>query len=270
MKKIVYGICLLALFVTACEEKEIVIPELSSGARRVLVEEITGVNCSNCPDGARELAALQKQIGADKLILVAIHSGGDLSKPVPQSTMDLQTTEGYALVDYIGQLSGIPSAAISRRYFPDEGSEFAVGAWSARITNEFKRDYNLDLFVANTYDPITRKLDIKVNMAPDSTLLGEHRLTVVITEDSIVNAQNDNSVIILNYVHRHAFRDIVTAINGDLVAEPLTAGALISKTYSLTLPAAWDDKHCTVVAYLHHGGTPDKIILQAAEDHVVE
>lgn len=41
---------LLALAFLGCEEKEITIPELSVGNHRVLVEEITGVKCSNCPE----------------------------------------------------------------------------------------------------------------------------------------------------------------------------------------------------------------------------
>ncbi len=270
MKKIIYSIAALTLFLSACKEKEIVIPELSVGARRVLVEEITGIDCVNCPDGARELQALQEQLGKENLIVVSIHAGQDLSVPLPESQYDFRTTDGSEMVVQIGELFGIPAAAINRRHFPGEDNEFALSGWSSKVVNELKIDYRLGLFVANTYDPASRKLDIKVNIAPDSTISGDQRLTVVITQDSIIDAQNDHSVIIPDYVHRHVLRDVVTPVNGDAVGEALKAGALISKTYSLNLPAAWDANHCTVVAYIHNDGNPNKLVLQVAEDHVVE
>lgn len=268
MKNIVYGMLLFSLLGSGCKEKDILIPTIKAGSRRVLVEEITGVNCTNCPKGARELRSIQEQVGEDKLILIAVHSGGNLSEPIPESKYDLQTQKGYQMVAVIGQLSGIPSAAIGRRFFPDQGSEFSIPTWASKISDEFKYDFHFDLFVNNTYDPSSRKLDVKVNMSPDSTLAAGHRLTVVITQDSIIDAQNDNSVIYPNYVHRHVLRDIISRVDGDPIDEPLKAGAQITKNYSVTLDSTWDAKHCTVVAYVHGSGVPDKVVVQAAEAHV--
>lgn len=269
---------LLALFAIAfwgCEERELTIPELSVGARRVLVEELTGVKCTNCPDGTNLLVDLQNTYGAENLVVVAVHYAPGFNDPYTganASKYDFKTEDGTAMAKYVGTFEGAPSAAIARILPPNATSTFLLppSEWPGYITAEFAKDYKLGLFVVNEYDPLTRKLDIKVNIAPEATLTGDHRLTVVITQDSIVDVQNVYGVVVKDYVHRHVLRDVVTAPTGNDIAEPLTGGALISKNFSLVLPADWDERHCSVVAFVHHNGTPDKEVLQVTEAHVVE
>jgi len=94
---------------------------------------------------------------------------------------------------------------------------------------------------------------------------------VYITQDSIVDAQNIEGFIEPNYLHRHILRDVVSSTSGDLIGEPLTAGALIQKKYQVTLPADYDTKHCSVVAFVHRGsGFDNKEVLQAVEKHVLD
>ncbi|MBL7825301.1 MAG: Omp28-related outer membrane protein [Saprospiraceae bacterium] len=266
---------LLALAFLGCEEKEIVIPELSVGKHRVLVEELTGVKCSNCPDGTRLLAQLQETYGKENLIVVSIHEAPDFSVPYTGANAnlyDFRTPNGKQMADYVGVFEGAPSAAVDRFSPPNATSLFVLPhtEWPGLITAQFAKDYELGLFVSKTYDEFTRDLDILVNVAPEKTLNGEHRLTVVITQDSIVDTQNDNDNIIKDYVHRHVLRDVITAPAGNVLTESLTAGSVISKSFSLKLPEAWEAKHCSIVAYVHRGGTPDKEVLQATETHVVE
>lgn len=264
---------LLALAFLGCEEKEIVIPELSVGNHRVLVEEITGVKCSNCPEGTRLLVDLQETYGKENLIVISIHEAPDFSVPysgVNGNLYDFRTPKGKELADFVGIFEGAPSAAVDRFSPPNATSLFVLPhtEWPGLIVSEFAKDYQLGLFVANEYDEESRNLDILVNIAPEKTLTGEHRLTVVITQDSIVDLQNDDNVLIKDYVHRHVLRDVITQPAGNILTENLTAGAVISKSFSLTLPEAWEAKHCSVVAYVHYGGTPNKEVLQAAEAHV--
>jgi hypothetical protein len=265
----------IATMMWSCEEKELNIPELTVGARRVLVEELTGVKCNNCPDGTRLLNDLQDTYGKENLIVVSIHAAPDFSVPyagVEGSLYDFRTVNGKAMADNIGPFEGAPCATISR-YLPANATSLFVtpaSEWPGIIATEFAKDYGLGLFVSNEYDPATRELDILVNIAPEQTITDAVRLTVVITQDSIRDVQNDNNVIIKDYPHRHVLRDVISQPSGNDIAEALTAGATISKSFSLTLPDTWDANHCTVVAYVHRNGTPDKEVLQAAEAHVVE
>ncbi|MBN8683544.1 MAG: Omp28-related outer membrane protein [Chitinophagales bacterium] len=268
------AIGIAALGFSACKESPITIPDLKTGNRRVLVEELTGVRCQNCPDGTRELISLQKQYGSENLVVVSIHAAqGSLSQPytdAPASAIDFRIQEAFELSDYIGVPDGVPTAAVNRIIPSGYTTPYLSRPWSGVIAGEFDKDYGLGLFLINEYKPETRELKIQVNIAPEEALSGEHRLTVLMTQDSIVDVQLDGSTRKAAYIHRHVMRDVVSQVSGDVISEPLSAGALISKFYTLTLPASWDAGHCSVVAFVHHGGNPDKEVLQVAEKHVVE
>ena len=79
MKKGIFSLSALALLCfSACNEEPILIPDpnLNVTGRTVLVEEVTGIRCQNCPIGTQTLVALQQQYGKDKLVVVSIHAAG--------------------------------------------------------------------------------------------------------------------------------------------------------------------------------------------------
>ncbi len=263
------------LLVSACKEVPITIPQSNTGNRKVLAEELTGVRCQNCPEGARELVALQNTYGAENVIVVSIHAaGGTFSIPytnAPANLYDFRFPEAKTMANFIGESEGYPAGAINRQ--PVDGSTYTFSsrtAWASQINAELGQDFGLNLFLENTYNPTSRQLDINLRIAPDLTLAGENRLTVLITQDSIVDVQQDGAVRDPNYIHRHVLRHIVSAPTGDVISEPLTANALVKKTYSFVLPYEYEAKHCSVVAFVHHGGNPDKEVLQVTESHVIE
>jgi hypothetical protein len=271
--KNILPLLLFALLATAsCKEKSIAIPEPSTPKRRVLVEELTGVRCTNCPDGTRTLVSLQNTFGADNLIIVAVHSAGSFSFPYNDSKYKFGFPEADALADFIVRPDGPPAASVDRR-LPDIGSQspFAKPAqWASLINSEFTKDFGLAMFLKNEYNPATRQVNIEVLMDATQTLPDENRLTVVITQDSIQDVQLDNGVKVKDYVHRHVLRGVVSSPSGDILQEPLSAGALLRRTYTFNLPDSWEARHCSVVAFVHHGGNPDKEVLQAVERHVVD
>lgn len=265
---------LTILLLSGCEEKPILIPDLQAGARRVLVEELTGVRCQNCPDGARELLALQQTYGKENLIIVSVHAAGNFSVPYassPANQYDFRFDKATELANYIGVAEGYPTASVNRQLLAGNMSLFSPrSAWPGMIANEFNEDFGLDMFLNTSYNESTRQLDIDLNLAPSATLSGENRLTVLITQDSIVDVQLDGSTKVADYVHRHVLRSIVTKSDGDPISAPLTAGSLVSQSLSTTLDPSWDAKHCSVIAFVHHTGDPDKEVLQVTEKHVVD
>lgn len=266
---------LTVLFFLGCKEKPIVIPDLQAGDRRVLVEELTGVRCQACPDGARELLTLQETYGKENLIIVSVHAAIPFSNPytsAPANLYDFRFDKAYELSDFIGSSDeGYPTASVNRQILPGAMSPFSPrSAWPGLMVQEFNEDFGLDMFMNTAYNETTRQLDISLNLAPAATLPGENRITVMITQDSIVDVQLDGNTKIPNYVHRHVLRHIVTKSDGNILTKPLEAGGLVTETFSVTMDSAWDAKHCSVVALVHHGGNPDKEVLQVVEKHVVD
>jgi hypothetical protein len=274
MKKILLFACVSALMLlAACKEQPILIPDpsLNVTGRTVLVEEVTGVRCQNCPLGTQTLVGLQQQYGADKLVVVSIHAAGNFSIPYSSSKYNFSTPEIKELANYIGPLFGFPTASINRRLLANEVSVFLTPhtRWGGEVAQDLLQDPSLAINLNNTFDPTTRSLSIKVGMLPDQLITEEHRLTVLITQDSIVDPQLSGSTLIPNYIHRHVVRDVVSATSGDIILEPLEAGQLVEKTYTVSLPADWEAKHCSVVAFVSKA-TSNKEVIQVTEKHVVE
>ncbi len=269
-RKLLFLPLLAAAVFNSCEETPVTIPELSVGDRKVLVEELTGVRCPNCPDGTAALVDLGNQLG-DNLIVVSIHAAPGYDSPYPENKYDFRTPDGSALANFIGQASFFPTASINRRIVPPETEPYLPRQiWSGIIGEELAKSPTVGIFINSEFDLVDRKLDITLTLAPKSTLSGEHRITVLITQDSIQDVQKKGLEKIPDYYHRHVLRDVLTQATGDVINEPLTSNEVVEKKYSITLPAEWDEKHCSIVAFIHHGNSPDKEVLQVEEKHVIE
>jgi hypothetical protein len=257
-------------FLVSCEEKPIVIPQLEVGERKILVEELTGVRCQNCPNGA---AQLQELVGTldDKLIIVALHAAASFDQPFSDSKYDFRTPDGRAVADYIfvNGDPGAPAASVDREMLANQTEIFINLPWKGAINARAAVSPNLGLFVDKTYNANTRTLDVKVNVSPDDILNGEIRLSVYITEDSIVDVQQKGTVRVSDYVHRHAFRDALSAPTGDNITAEIGTREAFSKTYTVTLPPEWNADRCSVVAFVHrHGDFSNRQVLQAEEVHL--
>lgn len=261
---------LASLLFTTCKEKPITIPELSVGERRVLVEELTGVKCQNCPDGAALLNNLSNQFG-ENLIVVSIHAAGFYSVPYADNKYDFRTPEGTELANFLGTALGFPAASINRKLVPPETELYlAPGIWTGLIAQELKEEPSLGIFIESDFNPQNRKLEVSVNLAAETALSGEHRLTVLLTQDSIQDLQLVGTTKVYDYYHRHVLRTTLTQPTGNVIAEALTPDAVVNKQFSITLPADWDAKHCNVIAFVHHGTNPNKEVLQAVEEHIIK
>lgn len=278
MKKILPILFLAGLFFSGCEEKLIIItPMKGSGSgnpddqkRRVLVEELTGVRCPNCPEGTATLVSLANQLG-DEIVVVSIHAAPGYDNPYPENKNDFRTPDGTEMANFIGAASFFPSASINRRIVPPETEAYLPRTvWAGIIDEERAEEPQVGIGLETNFNAASRQLDVTVDITPLTFIDGEHRLTVLITQDSIVDYQKVDLVKVPDYVHRHVLRDALTQPTGDVISEPLVTGETITKTFSITLPAAWKEKHCSVVAFVHHGTTPDKEVLQVAEEHVVK
>lgn len=280
MKSIlVYAALAAGLLLSGCTEELIYInpgggPTDPGGTdsltRNVLVEELTGVRCPNCPEGTATLVGLGQEHGK-KLIVVSIHAAIGYDKPFPESKYDFRTPDGTEMANFIGSAIGFPSAAVNRRIIPPDNEAYTPRTkWAGIIEEELAEAPQIDLRLETAFNAASRQLTVTTELIPVADLDGEHRLTVLITQDSIVDYQQVDLVKVSDYVHRHVFRDALTQATGDVIAEPLAADVKITKTFNYTLPADWKEKHCSVVAFVHHGTTPDKEVLQAAEKHVIK
>ena len=256
----------------SCEENMPVIPDapIINSNKKVLVEEFTGVQCVNCPTGSLELENLLSLYG-ENLIVVSIHAG-DFAPPYPQNIYDFRTEEADNLINYLGNPPSYPSAVINRKDY-DEGFyiiQYPLSKWAGFIDQELDTDAKIGVTITKEYDSVTRELKVQVTGLATERLTGDLRLTIMITENNIVDAQETPGAgLILDYNHKHVFRTTMTNYDGDSFATEMNAGDNYSQSYSMTIPDEWKVEDCEVIAFVALvQGDDNKEVLQAAQEHV--
>ena len=272
MKRHIFLFISVSVLFFSCVENMPVIPEIPNdfSDRKVLVEEFTGVQCVNCPTGSLELENLLSIYG-ENLIVVSIHAG-DFAAPYPQNVHDFRTPEAENLINYLKNPPSYPSAVVNRKDF-DGGFyiiQYPLSKWAGFIDQELESDAKIGVTITKNYDPITRELSVQVTGLAAENLSGDLRLTVMITENNIEDAQETPGAgIVLDYNHKHVFRTTMTNYDGDSFATQLNVGDNYDESYSMILPEEWDAAECEVIAFVSLvDGDEYKEVLQAAEVHV--
>lgn len=282
MKKIIFFLFVIISF-TACNENMPIIdcltcpppgpPGPGSQKKNILIEEFTGVRCIGCPAGSTEIENLLSTYG-DRVIAVSIHTTG-LAEPYPESQFDFRTEDGADLISYLGLPAALPSAVFGRKMYAGEsGLQFvSVASWGGRVSEQIPDTLALvSLTLDRTYDPATRSLSVVVNGEAQEFIDEEVRLTLMISESNIVDAQltpQSSPDRDLNYVHKHMLRDIITAYDGDVLLPLMTIGEDFEKRYTYTLPENWVSSNCEIIAFTHLSEN-SKEILQVVSAHLVE
>ena len=274
MKKIFFLFGLTLAF-AACEEKPVVIPEFEpiESGRVVLVEELTGVRCPNCPAGSERLASMLT-LYPDNMVVVGIH-GTDLTKPLEESRFDFRNQDAIDLENFLKPYLGKPAAYFNRVFYDDLQGDWGNsfnGSWQNFFEREVIKEQTVELTITKSYDPETRELEVTVGALPLVDIPGECKLTIMLTESGIIDAQDDQNVIILEYEHKHVLREIITNFDGDFLANGLTRNTPVAKTYVYTVPeddsGLWNDEHIEVVAFVANTEGTSEEVLQAAQTHL--
>lgn len=271
MKKLAF--LFLIVFFFSCEENMPVVPEppVIDSARKVLVEEFTGVGCVQCPQGSIELENLLGIYG-ENLVVVSIHAG-DFVNPLPESNVNFKTDEGEALIGYLGSPAFYPSAVIDRKDFDGGNYRLQTGRnnWVSFIDQELEEDPRILVNISKNYDESTRELEVEVFGVALEDITGELRITIMIIESNIVDAQLDEqapSGIVLDYVHKHAFRTTMTNFNGEKFTDQLNEGENYNMKKTMTLPEEWVASECEIIAFVNLIDGQNKEVLQVESTHV--
>lgn len=214
MRHVIY-IMVLWLAWCSCDDEipyELVQPQ--AGKQKVLVEEISGVRCPNCPDGSRLLEALNEDF--DSSLIVVTYHAGSFSIPYPESKYDFKTGQTVALMEKLGRPLGYPAAAVQR--IPVSGGDTFQrypNTWTTTISEVLGREPVVDLELDVEVDGSTIKVQI-------SALFLEHvsgpvYMTAYLTEDGLVDPQADTrsgDEFVPDFVHDHVLREVLTPVEG--------------------------------------------------------
>lgn len=231
--------------------------------RAVLIEDLTGQRCINCPDGNDIITDIIKTYGEDNVIAVGIHCG-PLGFAGNSKRVGLMTDTGVEYYKYWanGTNLGQPSAIFNRK--KGKGPIDNFNNWAAEVGLIISEKANLSVNIANAYDAKTRTLTTKVGaFGVNGTVSG--KLQVWIVEDGIKAMQlmPDGSAN-QEYIHNHVFRAAVNGTWGEDIT--VKEGETTSNDYSYVLPETWNADNISVVAFVYNGNGVENV----AKKHIVE
>lgn len=237
--------------------------------KQVLIEEFTGVRCVNCPAGSEAIERLLS-IHGHRLVAVSIHAGF-FARPYPESNEDLSTSEGETIQNLLDAPLGYPTAVVNRvKFDAEESRQTGQGNWAGYIQQELVGEPSVRIDLQPTYNSDNRSVNLTVDLYPVENINEDDiRLSVYLIENSVEDSQLTPNGQQDDYIHKHVFRDAITATDGEIISETLAANGLVSRNYSFTLADRFDASKCHVVAFVHLGGN-DLQVLQAHEVAIFE
>lgn len=234
-----------------------------SGDRVVLLEDYTGVKCSNCP-GAAVTAHELLESYPNNLVVLSVHAGF-LSAPFP-GEQDFRTEAGTTWYETFG-FSANPIGTINRTKV-NNGYGYNSNAWGTKIAEEINKTPEVLLSINPTYNENSRNLELIVKGVFTQETTGDFYLFAGIMEDSIQAKQLfPGNVVDDNYWHCHVFREPVNGTWGEGffngMSEPQQE---FIKSYSITIDSTYNENQCYVVSYVYDN--TDKSILQAGQTKI--
>ena len=235
--------------------------------RGVLLEEFTGVRCSNCP-AAHDKVAQLKTIFGDKLIPISLHTGF-YAVPYPTSKQDYKTTFAEGIEQIFGN-SGYPNGLVNRQLFSGESSEILpVNKWESYVNNELNSPTSVNIQLKKEYAPTTKTLTLNANVALVQNLPQPIALSIMIVENQLKDTQLKPTGIDTSYIHQHILRTMLTPFNGTkLQATDYNAGRTFIKNLQITLPNNLKPENCEIIAFVHYIGS-NKNVLQAIKTKIM-
>lgn len=245
----------------------------SDPVKNVLIEDISGVKCNNCPKAAEIAHKTQDKNGAGRVVVMTLHSKNyaAFTAPFEDSKDTFNTDEATQIVEnlYIGNVLGLPTGGVDRKVFGGETqSLISYTTWETRVNEQLleKPGALLEL-------ELIRKTGRTVIVNVKSTFLEKNEspvhLSLFITESHIQSKQKmpDNTYN-KDYEHNSILRKGITNYSGLKLADAFEVGRVFEKGFEIEIPEKYTIENCSIVALLNKVEADNYEVLQCAEAHI--
>lgn len=264
MKRISAIILLFTLFVSSCDIiDEPYMNEPTNGGdtgetvQKILLEEFTGHQCPNCPNGAATAEQLYQTY--DKKFIVIAYHAGFFARTNTDFPMDYRTTVGTELNSHFN-IEGYPAGVINRTEY-NSNLVMSNTAWPSATAEILDDEPRLQLSINHTFTSGNLSVTIKAKALSDIDPL---KICVLITEDGLISPQVTPSGTVEDYVHNHVFR---MSLNGTWGTQAFTEGATFGQEESIkvqgTVNADWNTSKLNIICFAYN--TESGEIIQAEE-----
>jgi hypothetical protein len=245
--------------------------------RVVVMEEFTGVTCTNCPAGHNIIKTLETanpdRIAAIGIQIYNFSQGNPVDEPIVKTQHDNRTQAGTQISnDVFGTVSAMPTAGIDRTVV--NGTMLIdTRGWAGTVNTRLAQPTSANVAITSTYNAGSRQALITVHVAYTSAVSKAQNLTVALVENDITDAQEGvgPTGFEQNYVHQHVLRDVLTAPTGSTILNDKSIkqpGQVYERTFVYNVNADWKPENCEIVAFVSNNQGADKEIVQGATVHL--
>lgn len=240
--------------------------------RKMLIEEITGHTCGNCPPKTKLINDWVDSTYVDQVYSVAIHATS-FADPVRGYDADYRTAKG---TEYNESLKNTDAPVASFNRF-DLGSDgLLVGGtkfeseFEALVSSGMLQNPSVQLLVHNQWDRANNVNQLGVTVRALNEIVGDHTVVIHIIEQGVISKQKYYGYIVdgqikgykEDYEHKHMFRDAVGSMDGSsLISGGLQVGEQVEKCFTYSLDPAWNALNCYYVVSVRNNETGE--IIQA-------
>lgn len=227
-------------------------------SRNILIEDMTGDQCVNCPNAALTGEYLKDSFPG-RIFIIAEHTGS-LADPYKQEKHNFHCADADRMLSFLGTPTGYPQGIVDRQIFPGKGLQVQYSDWPGLVHTEIDSATPVNItFNKKSYNASTGKMNVTVQSVFTQAHQGTFYLTVALLESGMIDLQKSPYAttpggVDSNYTFNNVLRQTVTAYNGVQLGSNPEKGRTYVTNLSATLNPAWVADSCSIVAFVHYRG----------------
>ncbi len=234
----------------------------AASVKKVLLFDVTGVRCNNCPKAAK-LAKKLDSIYAGRMELVALYPKIFNSLTMPWSGFDTMVTdEATQIVAALGSIPNLPVGAVDQFTY-NGGRVLQTSDWAAAVTAQLAKTSPINITLNSTWKAADGKARVEIKAVANTALTANYKWVVAITENGVKSKQSDQDApggMVDDYEHEHALRGVVgSTLGSDINTTAVSAGYVREKHFYLVPKAKWVAANCDVVVWIYDADTKEVV-----------
>ena len=234
----------------------------AAAIKKVLLFDVTGVRCNNCP----KAAALAKNLAtsnAGRIEVVALYPKTPMSLTYPWAGFDtMSTVEADQIATALGGITSLPLGAVDQVAY--NGSKLLnTSDWGAAITAQLAKTSPFNLEVKSIWQSAEGRARVQVKAVANINIASNYKWVMAITESKVKSKQSDQDApggVVEDYEHEHALRGVVgSTLGSDINTAAVSAGYVREKHFYVVPKAKWVAANCDVVVWIYDANTKEVV-----------
>lgn len=232
--------------------------------KTVLLIDITGVRCVNCPKAA-DIAKDIEENSSGRVIVMGVHPTSLQSLTLPWPGYDtMSNAESELIAAQFGLPVGLPSGMVDQILY--NGNRYVTPQnWQTVVNGQLAKSSSWNIEAKSTFDNASKsaRLEIKNIYNTNTSTTNPYLMFAAVVESKIVGKQKDSRFTpdeILDYEHNHVFRNFISSSSGDTLNKcGLSLNTVYEKHYKFKMNSKWKPQNCKLIVWIVDAGSKEII-----------